>query len=145
MCPCFIDCFAPSLPSSSSALCLSLSSFCYFRHMSAIQSNWVRLYIRDDHYPCLPGLSCHCGCEWGTQEGQLAGPQQASQSDNQADRQKNRQTVRIDVIHFYKNSYRAQLCQGTTTIYICVQVQLMWHNLIYGTNFLSDANGRKRP
>lgn len=48
-----------SFPPLLSTPSLSLPSFCYFRRVSAIQFNWVGVYIREDHYLCLPGLGCH--------------------------------------------------------------------------------------
>lgn len=78
MCPCFIDRFASSLLVSLPTPSLSLPSFCYFWRVSAIQSNSIWLYIKEDHYPCLYGMVC-CDQQWtgmrgdvATQEGQLS-------------------------------------------------------------------------
>lgn len=78
MCPCFIDRAASSLLVSLRTPSLSLPSFCYFWRVSAIQSNSIWLYIKEDHYPRLYGTAC-CGQRWAgmcddvaTQEGQLS-------------------------------------------------------------------------
>lgn len=162
MCPCFIDLFAPSIPSSLSTPSLSLPSFCYFRRVSAIESNWVRLYIREDHYPCLPRLGCHWlwggrwEVRWCSHPGGTASRLTASQTARNTDRQPDRfwarlQTDRVAVTHSGTQSSSAMpnnnngraVLHLRPSLYGSMSTARHRNKLIYGANFTLATNDKR--